>query len=570
MGPEALSGAPSGAPSSAPGGASGGASGDAARRRSLGVQLSVLVLAVAALLGGAVAAGRLALASAEDDADRAQALSDGRAELARIQIALDRWLAAPAERRPALEASIREHARAMERRLDDLRDGNPALHLEPPDTDADRRALDALALTFGRDVAPELDRAFRAGPADAPALADAVRARLDDAGEQLERAGADGRRRGREHAARLRWIQGGLGAAAAALAVLALLLARATARRAAALGAAAAEIAAGSIDRPIPASGRDELAALGASIASMRTALASSSAAERGSRDKVERALDSIVEVVARMTAASTELLAAMTQQSATTQEQTTAISEIVATLDEIATTAEQATLRTQVTAEAAKRSEETSTRGKVAVEQAASAMEAIKDQLDRLAEAVLTLAERGQAIGDIVVSINDIAEQSHVLALNASIEAARAGDAGRGFAIVAREVKGLADQSKQATSEIRAILGEIQRSTNSTVMLSEDGTKGAAAATRQVAQAGETIRVLADQITDASRTASQSVASAGQQAMGISQIRQAMRAIHETTQQNLVSTRQTQQAADDVSKLASQLQGVVASYGRR
>ncbi|MBW3653407.1 MAG: hypothetical protein KY433_07405, partial [Actinobacteria bacterium] len=114
-------------------------------------------------------------------------------------------------------------------------------------------------------------------------------------------------------------------------------------------------------------------------------------------------------------------------------------------------------------------------------------------------------LAEQAQAIGEITATVGDIAEQTNMLALNAAVEAARAGEQGRGFAIVAGEIRSLAEQSKKATVSVRQILGDIQRATSAAVMTTEQGTRHAATGTQQIEAAGETIRALAEAVSDAS-----------------------------------------------------------------
>src|SRR5436309_9556961 len=109
--------------------------------------------------------------------------------------------------------------------------------------------------------------------------------------------------------------------------------------------------------------------------------------------------------------------------------------------------------------------------------------MEWVKEKVEATAENILTLAEQAQAIGNIIAAVNDIAEQTNLLALNAAIEASRAGEHGKGFTVVAGEVKALADQSKKATGQVRQILGEIQKATNTAVLSTEAVTKGVAAA---------------------------------------------------------------------------------------
>jgi methyl-accepting chemotaxis protein len=262
----------------------------------------------------------------------------------------------------------------------------------------------------------------------------------------------------------------------------------------------------------------------------------------------------------------STEILAATTEQAAGANETLAAVSETMATVDEVAQTADQAADRARAVAETAQRAAEIGRNGRRAVEDSVGGMAEVRTQVESIGQSILALAEQAQAIGEIIGAVNDIAEQTNLLALNAAVEAARAGDAGRGFAVVAGEVKALAQQSKRATVQVRQILGEIQRATNTAVMATEQGTKQVAIANRQIGEAGATIRSLTDVVAEAAQASAQIVASAGQQAIGMAQIRQAIGSIHEATQQNLTASRQSEQAAQDLTRLGTRLAALVGT----
>lgn len=266
----------------------------------------------------------------------------------------------------------------------------------------------------------------------------------------------------------------------------------------------------------------------------------------------------------------SAEILAATTEQAAAANETLAAVSETVATVDEVTQTAEQAAERARTVAMAAQRAADMGKAGRIAVEQSAAGMQQVREHVESIGRSMLSLAEQAQAIGEITTAVNDIAEQTNLLSLNAAVEAARAGDAGRGFAVVAGEIKSLAEQSKRSTVQVRQILGEIQRATSTAVMTTEQGTKQAAAATRQIGEAGETIRALAESVQDAAQSSAQIVASAGQQALGMEQIRHAVGNIQQATQQNLIASRQSEQAAQDLTRLGERLLGLVGTAEAR
>jgi methyl-accepting chemotaxis protein len=271
-----------------------------------------------------------------------------------------------------------------------------------------------------------------------------------------------------------------------------------------------------------------------------------------------------IREGISRLTSASAEILAGTTQQASGAQEQAAAVTQTMATVDEVTQTAEQSAQRAKAVGEAVSRTLEVGKTGRKVVEESLLAMEAVKEKVETTAQNILMLAEQAQAIGDIITAVNDIAEQTNLLSLNAAIEAARAGEHGKGFAVVAGEVKTLADQSKKATAQVRQILGEIQKATNTAVLSTEEVTKGVAGAIKVGNQAGETIKALADTLSETSQAAKQIAASSGQQVVGMTQINQAMKNIDQVARQNTVATRQAAQAATNLDQLGTNLATII------
>jgi methyl-accepting chemotaxis protein len=123
---------------------------------------------------------------------------------------------------------------------------------------------------------------------------------------------------------------------------------------------------------------------------------------------------------------------------------------------------------------------------GKQSVQASIEAMHRIQEHMASIAESIVRLSEQGQTIGEIIATVNDLAEQSNLLAVNAAIEAAKAGEQGKGFAVVAQEVKSLAEQSKQATAQVRTILNDIQTAMSAAVMATEQGSKAVDAGVKQ------------------------------------------------------------------------------------
>jgi methyl-accepting chemotaxis protein len=272
-----------------------------------------------------------------------------------------------------------------------------------------------------------------------------------------------------------------------------------------------------------------------------------------------------VARTIEQLTSVSAEILAGTTQQAAGMREHSSAVTETVTTVDEVLQTSEQAAQRAQAVAESSQRAAQAGHAGRKAVEESVSAMGTVREQTGSIAESILTLAEQAQAIGEIIASVNDIAEQTNVLSLNAAIEASRAGEHGKGFSVVAGEVKALADQSKKATAQVRQILGEIQKATNAAVMVTEQGSKSVNEAIKTVNDAGVTIRTLADIIAEAVQAAAQIAASSAQQATGMRQIHQAMQNINQVSVQNLAATNQSEQAAKHLSTVGASLKKLIA-----
>jgi len=176
-------------------------------------------------------------------------------------------------------------------------------------------------------------------------------------------------------------------------------------------------------------------------------------------------------------------------------------------------------------------------------------------------------LSEHSQAIGEIIATVNDLADQSNLLAVNAAIEAAKAGEQGKGFAVVAQEVRGLAEQSKQATAQVRAILTDIQKATSAAVMATEQGTKAVEAGVKQSADAGQAIRALGDSITESAQAATQIAASSQQQMVGTDQVALAMENIKQASTQNVAGTKQAETAAQNLHDLGQKLKQLVEKY---
>jgi PAS domain S-box-containing protein len=272
-------------------------------------------------------------------------------------------------------------------------------------------------------------------------------------------------------------------------------------------------------------------------------------------------------ETVNVLASASSEILAATTQVATGTAETSTAIHETSTTVEEVQQASKQSSQKAQNVADSAQKVVQVFQNGKKAVEETTAGISNIKEQMDSIAQTVVRLSEQSQSIGGIIASVTDIADQSNLLAVNAAIEAAKAGEQGKGFAVVAQEIKNLASQSKQATLKVRNILNDVQKATGAAVMATEQGSKAVDSGLKQSLLAGEAIRILAESSNEAVQASTQIVASSQQQVVGMDQIGIAMQNISQAGTETAVSMAQAERSARSLYELGQKLKDLIGDF---
>ncbi|MFW5691911.1 MAG: methyl-accepting chemotaxis protein [Chloroflexota bacterium] len=280
--------------------------------------------------------------------------------------------------------------------------------------------------------------------------------------------------------------------------------------------------------------------------------------------DRIRRVVAGTNNALQRLDADTKSILDATARQITMANEQDAVVTETTATVNEVRATVTETAERAQSVAETAQVSVDISKSGTEAVTETISGMDIIRRRVEDIADNILVLSEHTQQIGEIIAAVNNLADQSRMLALNASVEAARAGEEGKGFAVVAMEVRNLADQNRDATVQVREILGEIQRATNAAVMVTEEGSKGVDAGQHLVNSAGDAIRDLASAIEEAATAAMQIAASTRQQTIGMDQLTQAMRTIKHATTETVSSTMQVEASVQRLRDAANLVTGLV------
>ncbi|MEA1922845.1 MAG: methyl-accepting chemotaxis protein [Pseudomonadota bacterium] len=261
---------------------------------------------------------------------------------------------------------------------------------------------------------------------------------------------------------------------------------------------------------------------------------------------------------IAELSATTAELAASATQSSS-------AVVEIAATVEEIRQTSHLSHEKAEEVAGLAEQVMLRAESGRNETAKAVTGMDQIRDDVAAIAEGIISLSEQNLNIGEIIEAVSNFADQSNMLSVNASIEAAKAGEHGKGFAVVAQEVKALADQSKEATTQVRRLLGDIQKATSSAVMVTERGGKAVDKGVEQTEKAGIEIDTMADMSRASADASVQIVASSQQQQIGMDQVAQAMEGIKSASRQNVEGARQLESAIDNLGKLGQRLQQLSA-----
>jgi methyl-accepting chemotaxis protein len=263
---------------------------------------------------------------------------------------------------------------------------------------------------------------------------------------------------------------------------------------------------------------------------------------------------------VRHVQSSSAELQSAANQQASGAKESSTAMTEITTTISELLATSRQIAESAQRVAHVAEETSSAARAGDDTVQKTHESVSGIKRQVDLIVTHMLDLGKKSQQIGGILEIINELAEQTNILAINATIEASGAGDAGKRFAVVADEIRKLADRVGGSTKEIRVLIEEIRAAVNTTVMATEGGSKAVDLGARQFAEVTAALKQITELLGTTTEAAREIELSTKQQATAVAQVNVAVSNVAQATKETEVSANQTLQTAGQLAGLSREL----------
>lgn len=251
-------------------------------------------------------------------------------------------------------------------------------------------------------------------------------------------------------------------------------------------------------------------------------------------------------------------------QQSSGAQEQVAVIKAANEMLEDFLAMAERVSQKARSVNQLAEQMVDGAHTGEQVMDQSVMSMDSIRIQVQAIGETIARLARLTRRIDEIITSVSEIATQSNLLALNASIEAARAGTHGRGFAVVADEVRTLSQQSTKSAGQVRAILMEIQQAMKETVRATEQGVLNVQEGTHRIHEARQVLHQLSESVESSRSSVKEIYQVIQQQSTGMEDVAISIERIEKLTSQSLASTRTVESVSNNLTRLAADLQSAV------
>ncbi|MEB3289983.1 MAG: methyl-accepting chemotaxis protein [Leptolyngbya sp.] len=258
------------------------------------------------------------------------------------------------------------------------------------------------------------------------------------------------------------------------------------------------------------------------------------------------------------------EIAASVEQQERTSSQQAASVSETTTTMDELGASSRQSSEQAEAAASGAQQALKLAEGGTRAVERSLDGMTALREKVDAIADQILRLSEQTSQIGGISGLVSDLANQTNMLALNAAVEAVRAGEHGKGFAVVSGEIRKLADQSKKSAEKINALVADIQTAINSTVMVTDEGTKTVEEGVKIAEETSDAFAGVADAVNNVVLNSQQISLNVKQQAVAIQQVVSAMNSLNTGAQETANGISQIKIGTHQLNESALQLKTAI------
>lgn len=264
-----------------------------------------------------------------------------------------------------------------------------------------------------------------------------------------------------------------------------------------------------------------------------------------------------------QLASATSEIAATVTQHESTASRQAAAASETASTIEELSASSRQSAEQAANAAALAGDASRNTGAGSATTGQTIAAMSALKEKINLMTDHILRLSEQSGQIGSIASLVKDLAGEINMLALNAAVEATRAGEHGKGFAVVASEVRKLADQSKNSAEQATALIVEIQKATNSSIMMTEDSARMVADVTRQAEEVGVLFKQLTGTAANVNMNVQQVMLNVKQQAAAFNQVVEATSSISAGARETAAGISQTKLAIEQLNLAVQNLRAL-------